>query len=46
MFNQMSAQKVIKIFGERSVDGILKEYTQLYGMNVFAKVKSDRILRE
>ena len=41
-----SAQTGIKLFGEGEVAGILNEYTQLYRMNVFAKVNSEKLSRE
>ena len=43
MFNKMSVQKGINIFSERAVIGILKDYTQLYDMNLFAKVNPDKL---
>ena len=46
MFNQVSAREGIKLFGEKLVAGILKEYTQLYDMSVLSKVNPDNISRE
>ena len=37
IFNQMTANKGIKLFGEKAIAAILQEYTQLYNMDVFCK---------
>ena len=46
MFNQMSAQNYIKFLVEITVSGIMKKYTELYNMNVFAKVNPYKLSRD
>jgi KUP system potassium uptake protein len=46
MFAQMSAAKGIKLFGERAVAAMFKEYNQLHDMSVFGKVDPDTLTHE
>ena len=46
MFNQISSQYGINIFGEIEVTSILKYYTQFYDMSMLYKLKPDKNFRE
>ena len=41
IFAQMTATKGIKLFGQRAVSALFKEYKQFYDMDVFERVKVD-----
>ena len=43
---QMSARKGIKLFGERAVQAVMKEYKQLNMMNVFDRINSTSLSKE
>jgi len=43
MFNQMTASKGIKLFGERAILAVLEEYRQLYNMEVFSRINVDKL---
>ena len=46
IFNQMTANKGIKLFGEKAIVAILQEYKQLYNMDVFARVNYSTLTKE
>ena len=46
MFAQMGAKKGIKLFGQRAVAAMFKEYNQLNDMSVFGKVDPDTLTQE
>ena len=46
MFNQMTATKGIKIFGERAVAAMVKEYQQLNDMMVIGRTNPDKLMSD
>jgi hypothetical protein len=46
MFTQMSTTKGLKHFKERAVAALIKEYTQLDNMNVFAPEDPDKLTKD
>ena len=45
IFNQMTANKGIKLFGEKAIVAILQEYKQLYNMDIFARVNHSTLTK-
>ena len=46
IFNQMTANRGIQLFGEKVIAEILQEYRQLYNMDVFARVNTNELTRD
>ena len=43
LFNQMTAAKGIKLFGETAVAAIFKEYKQLHDLEVMGRIDPDTL---
>lgn len=46
MVQQMSAQKGLKLFGERAAAAIVKECRQLHDKKVFIPIRFDELTKE